>query len=424
MLIEFNVGNFKSIRYPQTFSMAASSSQRAERNKEENLFWANNVRLLKTTAIYGPNASGKSNLLEALNIIRTVVAESGTKYQKDDELPITPFKLSDKSKNKPSEFEVIFIADDGVRYQYGFSATSKRIYDEWLYAFPYGRPQTWISRIWKEEKQQYEWGRDNKLKGSKKLWRNATRENSLFLSTAIHLNCEQLIPVFNWLTKKFKTVSHHGVSPGFTAKNCKDNTEMREKVKKYLKAADIGIHDFEIREEIFDENKQLSGVPNELKEFLSKNLSSKKILEIDSIHLNENGDQEKFDFDEEESEGTKKLFAFAGPWIDSIEKGFIIFIDELNNSLHPNLVKFLINLFHDQNVNTTNAQLIFTTHEASLLNSDLFRRDQIWFCDKNGYEGNMIYSLSQYTPRKETNLEFSYLSGKFDAVPLITPLEN
>jgi len=414
MLIEFSVANFKSFKTRQTLNM---SKMKGDEFEEENTFKIkahNDFELLRSSVIYGANASGKSNFLNAIEEMRRIVIGSAAKAQRGDLLPVSSFRLDPALLDSPSEFEVVFIVDK-VRYQYGFTATKEKIIDEWLIAYPKGRPQKWILRSWVEEKNKYEWDIGPNLFGEKQLWMKSTRENALFLSTAVNLNSQQLQPVFDWFKTTLRTAPVGGWGTGYSASLCEN--EEKKKVLEFLKAADLGIEDIEVESEPFDPSKLPDDLPKSIKEQLSKDMKDASVLDIKTKRKDSAGNYVFFDL-EEESNGTRRVFDFAGPWLDSLQHGYVIFIDELHDSLHPKLVKFLVSLFNNKDTNPHNAQLVFTTHETSILSQKFFRRDQVWFCDKNENNESEIYSLTEFSPRKgKENIELSYLSGRYGAVP-------
>lgn len=421
MLIEFRVGNFRSIRGPQTLSLVkAAGSERMETNTFQ-VQAVNGFTLLRSTAIYGANAAGKTNFVKAMIAMRKTVLESAADLKRGDQLPVTPFRLSSETRDAPTELEVSFIVDQ-IRYQYGFSATAARIHEEWLFAYPKGRAQRWFSRKWNESAQSYDWDIGNYLLGEKQLWLKSTRENALFLSTAIQLNSTQLQPVYDWFHKTLRTAGIAGWSPGFSAKLCENQD--KERLIDYLRAADVGIDDIKIERTTFDINRLPKDMPEEMKEKISERFASMPIIKIETLHKTQQGETVVFDF-EDESDGTQKLFTFAGPWLDALANGYVLFIDELQDNLHPNLVQFLVQLFHSQTTNPNNAQLVFTTHETSILNQEIFRRDQIWFCEKDAHQASQLYPLTDFSPRKgRENLELAYLSGRYGAVPNLKPLSH
>lgn len=421
MLVEFSVTNFRSLCDRQTLSLVkAKGAELAETNTFRAVA-ANEFDLLRSAAIYGPNASGKSNFLSALLTMKQVVMESATGLQRGDKLPVTPFRLSQTTLNRPSEFEVTFIVDQ-IRYQYGFSSTQERIHDEWLLAYPKGRPQRWFGRAWNEQTRNYDWALGNNLSGEKQLWQKSTRDNSLFLSTAVQLNSEQLQPIYDWFKNTVRIANIGGWNPSFSASLCEKGEKTR--VMDFLRAADLNIADILIETKPFDVNALPDDMPEPMKAAIAGDLKDQQLLNIKTVHKDSDGKSVTFDFGDE-SDGTRKLFSFAGPWIDVLAHGFVLFIDELHDNLHPRLVQFLVQLFHNNETNPRNAQLVFTTHETSILNQEVFRRDQIWFCEKTETQATVLYPLTDFSPRKgRENLELAYLSGRYGALPYIRPLKK
>lgn len=421
MLIEMTTTNFRSLRDKQTFSLAKAKGDELEASNTFSVKAANEFELLRSAAIYGPNASGKSNFLLAFQTMKRTVLESASSHQRGDPLPVFPFRLSPDARNAPSEFEVVFIVDN-VRYQYGFTATVDRIHEEWMLAYPKGRPQNWFTRVWDEKMQQYEWSFGKHLTGEKQLWQKSTRDNALFLSTAVQLNSEQLQPIFDWFKNTLRFANLGGWGPAFSASLCQSSD--KAKVMDFLHAADIHIDDVEIETKPVDLNELPDGFPESLRTVLAGDMKDTKVMRIKTVHKDSEGEPVTFDF-KDESDGTQKLFSFAGPWLDALENGYILLIDELHDNLHPSLVKFLVGLFHNPETNPKNAQLIFTTHETSILNQDVFRRDQVWFCEKDKAQASELYPLTDFSPRKgRENLELAYLSGRYGATPFIKSLSR
>lgn len=420
MIIEFSVKNFRSIKEQQTLSLVKGKGD----EMPENYFTPDNVKnglpLLHSCAVYGANASGKSNLIKAMAAMRKTVLGSARDLQRGDELPVQPFLFCETSKNQPTEFEIFFIAE-GVRYQYGFSLSATRIHEEWLLAYPEGRPQRWLSRVFIAETQSYEWKLSRYLEGKKQVWQDATRPNALFLSTAIQLNNAQLQPIYDWFKDCFQIIPNGKLHSGFTASLCEED-EMKQKVTNFLKSADLDIRDVKIETEIFNIDELPAEMPASLKEMIISEIKDKVVFSVKTEHQSAQGQPIYLDIDEE-SDGTQKLFALAGPLIDILENGYIVCIDEFHNHLHPNIVRFLVTLFHNPKTNPNHAQLIFTTHETSVLNQEIFRRDQIWFCEKDEQQCTTLYPLSDFSPRKDVeNLERNYLAGRYGALPYIRGL--
>ena len=414
MLLEASVANYLSFAEKQVFSLVANSGTEHEKFNVAEIKANRKHRVLKSALIYGANSSGKSNFLMALVAMRHLVVHSATK-QRGNKLGLTPFRLDTTLRNAPSEFEVQFIAA-GVRYQYGFSASSTRIHDEWLFAFPKGQAQQWFQRAWDENNQEHVWKFGNHLQGEKALWQRATRENALFLSTAVQLNSQQLQPIFDWFSETLQFIGIGGTTPHFTADRVQKGN--KEKVLKFMQAADINLSDIRVEsmplEESFPED-----MPQKLRDIILHDSKQQEVLTVKTQRLDNNKQPVEFTFDEE-SDGTQKLFGLIGPWLDVLDNGLVLFVDELNNSLHTHLVDLLLQLFHNPETNPHNAQLIFTTHDTNQLSQEIFRRDQVWFCEKDKQQATKLYPLTDFSARKgRENLEAAYLSGRYGAVPFL-----
>ncbi|MFN7097561.1 MAG: AAA family ATPase, partial [Gammaproteobacteria bacterium] len=295
--------------------------------------------LLRSAVLYGPNASGKSNLVAALSCMRRLVVTSATKIQEGEKLNIVPFLLDNEVSNMPTIFEIIFI-EDKIRYQYGFSATNTQIMEEWLYAFPKSKGQQWFTRKYNIESNQYEWHYSTHLKGARHIWENATRSNALFLSTAVNLNSEQLRPIYNWFFNKlFLLKSNTRLSLNFTIDALAKD---KAKVLQFLQAADLGITNIEVK------NRKVYrlALNNELGK---DSLKPEEVLvpEIRFYHqCKNNGNPVSFDFNDE-SQGTQRLFAYAGYALELLEQNRVLVVDELSSSLHPTLMRFLLSLIQN-----------------------------------------------------------------------------
>ncbi len=204
MLVEFNVTNYRSVCETQTLNMSASKTG----GLEDNCFVSGIRRipnLLSSVAMYGPNAAGKSNFIKAISFMKNFVMTSSKDKQEGDSINVEPFKFNYDKRNSFSEFEVAFIKN-AVLYQYGFSVTKTRVINEWLVAYPEGRPQRWFDRQYDSDNNSEDWYLGSKLFGNRRVWEKATRSNALFLSTAIQLNSDQLKPVFEWF-KELKVMA-------------------------------------------------------------------------------------------------------------------------------------------------------------------------------------------------------------------------
>ena len=415
MLVEFRASNFRSLRDQQVLSMVASSRKELFNENTFRTGVAGLDRLTRAAVVYGSNAAGKSNLLRAFQFMQSLIVSSAS-LQEGSRLPYSPFRLSEKTRKEPSSFEITFI-DRSVRYEYGFSSDAERIHSEWLIAYPQGRPQRWFERKYSPKGRKFDWYISEKLKGSPRVWRDATRENALFLSTATQLNSEQLRPVFQWFQKRAVVV---GVGPsqfnqGLTFKLL-DDGKGKQKLLRFVQAADFGIADVVLRKQQMSIASEGPIIPP------GPEVSIPTILRVSSFHQSlDNGEPVEFDL-AEESNGTQILLRSAGAWLNVLENGEVLFVDELDTSLHPHMTRFLIKLFHSSTTNRNNAQLIFTTHDTSLLDGELFRRDQVWFIEKDSKSCSRLYPLTDFSPRKDEALERGYLRGRYGAIPFIGEL--
>ena len=426
MLIEFSVKNFKSIKERQTLSMMASSGSEL---RSSNTIQAldNKISLLRSAAVYGPNASGKTNLIKALHTMRRIVLKS-SQSQRGDMVGVTPYLFDQETQLLPSEFIINFISQN-VRYEYGFITTNEQVLEEWLLAYPKGRSQEWLNRKFDNKSGKYEWGNMDNIVGKKQLLQEATRPNALFLSTAIQLNNTQLQPVFDWFRLYLRTIQGN-LAPTFTFEICEDDN-LKLDIIKFMQAADFNISDLEVKSEPIELVELLSNISsverNEISKKINANPNKKPEIQrydVKTVHVGEGGNKYKLDMDDE-SNGTQKFFIYAGPWLDVLKNGYVLVVDEINNNLHPDLVKFMIQMFHDNNLNRKNAQLILTTHETSILSQEIFRRDQIWFTEKDEYNATTLYPLSDFNPRKDVeNLEKNYLHGRYGGRPYIRNIAN
>lgn len=423
MLIDFSVTNYRSILERQTLSMAASSyfKELEVPNTFDPGLLEKVPRLLRSAVMYGPNASGKSTLIQALSFVKDRVLNSQKESQADDAIDTVPFKLTADSRAADSEFEVTFVEQD-VRYEYGFRCNRQRFTEEWLFAYPLGRAQKWFHRVFDQEagKDAYKFSKSFEGDRKRQDWKEQTRANALFFSTAIQLNNEQLRPAFNWFKERLRVVdSAHGFNAGYTMTRCIDDGD-KSKVIEFMNLADLSIADVRVRKAIFSPDTLPKSFPTKVKEEISRQMSGKEVATMKFIHSDTQSNQ-PIEFDEdEESDGTRAIFAFAGPWLDVTENERVLVVDELDASLHPLVLRHLVKLLHHMG---TKAQLIFTTHDTSLLSQKLLRRDQIWFMEKNESRATRLYPLSDFSPRENEAVERGYLNGRYGGIPFLKELD-
>jgi uncharacterized protein len=415
MLVEFKIKNFRSFREETTLSMVAS----ADKTLPENTVAAPEFggrRLLRSAVVYGPNAAGKSNLIAAASFVDDFVNTS-MERKLNSPIEVTPFLLVAKPDSAPVEFEITFIDSQDVRYQYGFHLTTKQVVREWLVAYPKGLPQTWFEREHSVGKEP-EWYFGRNLKGRNSQVAELTRPDVLFLSNAAKLNHHQLGRVFEWFQKSLRVIGADEIGPylyTYSAVRAKEDETAQDRIRNLLAVADFGISGFDIREEIYTEKD----LPEEMPAELRNQLLNKKHLDVYMLHPVGTENEVAFPL-EEESNGTQRLFAISGPLADVLENGWTLFVDELDASLHPLLVRYLVELFHNPQINPKGAQLIFNTHDTTLMDGSLFRRDQIWFVEKDRQGCSHLYPLLDYSPRKDEALAKGYLLGRYGAIPFLS----
>lgn len=421
MLIEFSVENFLSFKERATLSLVASSDKWLPGNVIKSA-QSTDLSLLKTAAVYGANASGKSNFLKAISFMTRFVLASH-EMREGSVIDVIPFKLLSNSSNKPSSFEIIFLKK-GVRYAYGFSADSHRIHREWLFYYPNNHQRLLFERENNRRRPKLpKFG--TSWKGPKSDLLKLVRSNTLLLSVADQYNNEiakQVSGWFFWLTFLFEANTSR--IPYSSLLRSRKKLALR-----FLQKADLGILDYEIEEPESqrDNEPQFKPRPGIATVMSMGDAPLPKPEKITTTHLSRDHKgqigQTRFRF-EEESDGTRKAFWLFPACIAAFETGAPLFIDELDIHLHPLLSRWLISNWNDKTLNPKRAQLIFSTQDTSLLDLSLFRRDQIWFTEKDESGASSLFSLWDFKPRKprtkqEENLRGAYLVGKFGAVPFL-----
>lgn len=423
MLVEFTVNNFKSIKNSVKFSMLTSTKDIG------NTFDIRDYKLLSSAIIYGANASGKSNFLRALAFMGRFVLNRFKILQSIDKLPHEPFKLCTDAEDSSSFFEIVFFIND-IKYRYGFEMDSHTIYSEWLFADEKGKEAKLFIRDIDED----DYVNPNRFKEGyqffdKKNQKIKIAKNQLFIWKCDQEDGEISKSILKWFNN-FNMIDgmDHQDYKNFTMKKMEDEN-FKNKIVQLVKTADIDIDDISIEEDgvPLDVIEKLPMPDNLKKEIL--NDGGLKSIEINTKHKKYDSDgnvigEVIFELDKEESKGTRKFFAMSAPIIDTLQNGKILIIDELDANLHPILTQHLIQLFHDKNINSKNAQLIFATHDTNLLKPHIFRRDQIWLTEKDKYSSTDLYSLAQFKGvRAKEDFEKQYIQGKYGAIPYLGKFE-
>lgn len=416
MFKEFKFGNFRSFKEKQVLSLEAMGQKRPELDCF-NIKELGKDKILKTSVIYGHNSFGKSNIFKALSTMKRIIRQC---TNPDYKIDVDNFKLDKESKDLPSIFEVTFI-NKSITYRYGFEVLKDKIVKESLHK----KNVREVTIFQREASENSSIELNTSYKRLKK-YIEFTRENELFLSSMIKNNeVDEIKEIYDWILNNIKVFSADRISESTTSKLFLKNKLDKKLILNALQNADLGIESIEISEE----EKDFNDMPNFIKEFIKeefkgkdtseeKFFSTKEVFKHNIYDENEKKiDTIDFDFRENESEGTIKLYSIIGPVLDALENGYTLFIDELDSKLHHSITKYIVDLFHDLSRNKKNAQLIFNTHDFYLLKEDIFRKDQIYFANKNKYGESSLYSLGDFKGiDKKSNILAHYLAGNFGAV--------
>ena len=394
MLIQLSVENYLSIKDKVVLSLLASK----DTEHSEHLIIDGNKNYLKSSVIYGANASGKSNVLNAFWFMVNYVLTSHNQ-QVHKSIDRTPFKFDRETPARPSSFEVIFTAN-GIRYAYGFSVTDKAVTDEYLYYYPNGRQALIFER---KDTTDFRFTVDVDEQNTLK---ERTSANKLYLSVASNWSYSKVIPVLEWFAS-CQIITKHSVADayGLEAEQLKDD-DYRRVIASMLRVADLGIQALQIRD-----TDPLSTLRNDV------------FTNIEAVHTVQDTAGNAFSYTlnmTEESDGTNSYFKLIGIVKKALDQGTLLVADEMDAHLHPLLTKHLVSLFNSAEFNPNGAQLVFTSHNTNLLDLDVLRRDQIWFTEKDEQTAATdLFSLYDFSIRKDAKVEKGYLIGRYGAIPFI-----
>nr|WP_246497452.1 AAA family ATPase [Sphaerisporangium rubeum] len=405
-MIRFRLANHRSIRDEHELSLIATEFDEGAARRTGLRYRGQDVSAQPVLGVFGANASGKSNLLSGFQLMRDAVQNSFADWAKAPDLvPRQPFKLDSVCREETSLFEVdLVLGRDPVRYTYGFELSDARVEAEWLHAYPHGRRNVWFDR--EAGRPESEGGefifRGEGFRGEREPLVKLTRPNALFLSVGATLNHPQLSAIHRWFLDNLWLVTPgmdlsarvrwtHELLTGV------DSAEHSQRIVRLLRSADLGVTRLDL---------------------------DPKTGEIRLWHRTSDGGEVPLDFRTEESLGTHAWFAFLGPMLTVLDQGSVLLVDELDSSLHPTLAAEVVRVFQDPASNPRGAQLIFTTHDATLLGSEVLdrplNRDQVWMTVKRRSGESELYPLVAAKPRKEENLERGYLRGRYGGVPRVT----
>ncbi|BAZ42966.1 hypothetical protein NIES4101_89370 [Calothrix sp. NIES-4101] len=443
MLIEFSVGNYRSFKDKVTFSMVAAHLVSKDKEIDSNNVFVidDRLSLLKSAAIYGANASGKSNLAKAMSFMKWFMINSSKETQSTEKINVEPFRLSVETESEPSYFEIVFLMH-GKKYRYGFEVNKDKVVSEWLFYVPKVRE----TKLFERRDNYFSCAKIYQADGIQKI----TRQNALFLSVSAQFNVEIAENILIWLTNQLKIISglNDEAYQQYTSQCISESTRKKNAIFKLIKKLDLGIGELDIQEsESLDilrdaKNKIPKDTPKEVQTILNDLINTANSIEllleksgekrvrssVKTIHqkFDSNGiliGKESFDLKSHESEGTQKIFAISGLLVNSLQEGITLIIDEFDARLHPLISYKIVELFNNKS-NRKNAQLIFMTHDTNLLTNKLFRRDQIWFTEKNRYGATDLYSLAEYKIRNDASFENDYIKGRYGAIPYIGNLSS
>jgi AAA15 family ATPase/GTPase len=410
MLIRFRVSNFRSLRDEQELSLVAALPEgRTDLVRVEGT----GLDLLRVAGIYGANAAGKSNVLEALEFMSQAVLGSHRQWGPEQPIPREPFLLEPSMREEPSLFEADFLIE-GVRYQYGFRLDDERVLEEWLHVYPKNRRQVWLNR----NAAAFTFGRE--LKGSNRTIEALTRRNSLFLSVAAENNHQALLPIYSWLVSELRFASARNRAGRIPLQALEQDGK---RMLDLLKLADLGIVDFEIQNPVVAVEERTTET-DFLRQYFE--VARQRLSSYPKLFLKHQAKSGQISLPvERESQGTRTWLALLDPLLDTLRNQGVLCIDELDASLHPHLAAEVIRIFQDPDRNPGGAQLIFNTHDTNLLGNllsdqPILHRDQVWFVEKDNEGASHLYPLTDFKPRKAENLERGYLQGRYGAIPFIS----
>ncbi|MEV8391255.1 MULTISPECIES: AAA family ATPase [unclassified Streptomyces] len=399
MLLRFRVANVRSLRDEQELSFTVPPGHETGPAHHVETAGGKSVEVYPLVGIFGANASGKSNVLIALSHMRDAVLNSYAEWTSYRGIPREEFALDEKSADESSFYEVDFVADDGVRWTYGYELDSRRVAAEWLHAYPRGRRQVWLDRD-AERDEEFDFPGD-RIQDRARLART-TRPNALFLSRAATDNHPQLTPIYQWFERNLWLITpehERRERETYTIRRLQEDVWVRRRIEELLRVADLGIGGTEVSEHPGDAST------------------------VRLVHTAGDGTRAALDWDRE-SFGTRSWFALLGPMLLALDEGAVLLVDELDSSLHPRFAAEVVRIFHNPLVNPLGAQLVFTSHDPSLLSTPsgwrLLDTGQVWLTEKDKAGATELYPLTAAEPGEAEDLTSSYLAGRFGAVPDVT----
>lgn len=398
MILEFYVSNYLSIKDGLKISFVATSLKDSLSESNDMIALSDTgLMLLRSAVIYGANASGKSNVLKAMAFYRHFITDSFKNSQAGEAIDVENFRLNATSIYEPTTMEAIFIVGDFI-YRYGFEVDSKVVCSEWLYQRTNKKRAKEIEIFYRTEEETSVHQKSPLL--LELVNKRMVRDNALLLSAAAQFNEPKAVNILQWMNDIRVIFGNEEEKLWNQAIKSLDDENLRLRITNFAKYADLGIESIvKIDNRIVSKHRQFDDEGRETSDVA-------------------------FSFSGNESEGTIKYFSLSYPIIDTLDNGKLLIIDELDSKLHPLLVRKIISLFNSAKTNPKGAQLLFTTHDTFLLSAGMFRRDQIWFTQKDSFGATEAYSLVEYKVRSNTLFERDYLLGKYGATPIIGEMER
>ena len=425
MLIEFKFTNYRSFRDETVLSMEAMGLG----TYKSCLIPFRNKRLLPAAAIYGKNGGGKSNVIRAFWLAVQFIRNAQRTQHENAPIPVQPFLLNDTSRNEPTSFEFIYTIAD-VKYVYGFSATKKEIFKEYLYYAPKGQ----LSMVFERDHQNFMF-RDNSEKKRRQLISEAVGPNQLYFAIACTMNESACQKAMSWFRENIFFSRDYTDIPSQLIEYS-EKPDMLAAIKKYAENADVGIQDmnFEFRNEEIKDASNTGDIPSGIVAALTQfakalsDISNTSEIKLQRSEVNatsyhrgvrSDGSEALFELQlADESDGTRKLMALAPAIERALEFGGLLLVDELEKEMHPLMVEMIVSKFQSQSSNPNHAQIIFTTHDTELLNMNILRKDQLYFADKSKKDGaSELYSISELQTPTNENIRKGYLLGKYGGTP-------
>ncbi len=416
MLLSFSVENFYSYRERQTLSLLAEDrDDLIENTIPIDAPALRGRRAVKFASIYGANASGKSNLLLAFHRLTKIIANSAKESTTADQLPVTSFQLDDAWAEKPTHFSTTFVVDNVV-YKYDVSLTKDRIHSEELRAFSKTHPQHLFSRhVAPDGKSQWHFSRTHFRRD--KALESRTRPNSLYLSVGALFNHSQLTSLSEYFSRcSFRGSPSPDTDSLKVMSRCDTDAKFNQWASEMLSTAQTGITALRLRDVAIRE-PDIARILRAQRD--TANPRSLRAKEMQVAHVKSDGQTVWWPIGWE-SGGTKQLLSLLRSWYDVLNQGGLVLVDEIEASLHPLLSRRLLTMLAEAGPSKHHGQLIFTTHDATLLDLSILRRDQVILAEKFGDGATQLVSLLHYTPRAGEALQKGYLSGRYGAIPLLT----